>query len=82
MPHTKIYVSDPNIKYFTVDNQDKIIDTGDTNKFVWDMTYVEMDKSKMNNPIFISFNKKHNEKIGKEPVYTPLKCKIIKIETL
>lgn len=82
MPKTKIYLDDPKIKYFTVDNRDKIIDTGDTDKAIWDMTYVEMDKSKMNGNIFISFNKRQNERIGKPPVYTPLNCKIIKIEIL
>lgn len=82
MPKTKIYLDDPKIKYFTVDNRDKIIDTGDTDKSIWDMTYVEMDKLKMNGNIFISFNKRQNERIGKLPVYTPLNCKIIKIETL
>ena len=81
--HTKIHVSNPKIKYFTVNNRDKIIDTGDENIGDWDMTYVEMNKSKMNNDIFVSFNKHHNEKIGKEPIYTSLlNCKITKIETL
>jgi hypothetical protein len=82
MSDTKIHLSNPSIGFFIVDKHDKIIDTGDTHKGDWERTYVEMDKSKMNGEIYVSFNKKQNEKIGKTPVYVELNCKITKIETL
>lgn len=83
MPKTKIHVTNPAIGFFIVDNRDKIIETGDENQKDWERSYVEMNKSKMNNEIFVSFNKKENEKLGKRPVYRPIiNCKITKIETL
>jgi hypothetical protein len=84
MPKTKIHLSNKKIGYFIIDNRGKIIETGDEeHQSDWERTYVEMDKSKMNNDVFVSFNKRENEKIGKQPVYRPiLNCKIIKLEQL
>lgn len=83
MPKTKIYLSNKKIGFFIVDSRDKIIETGDEHQSDWDRSYVEMNKSKMNNEVFVSFNKKENEKLGIRPVYRPIiNCKITKIETL
>ena len=80
---TKIYLSNPNIGYFLVNSKDRIIETGDSNLLDWDSSFVEMHKSKMNNEVHVSFNKVHNEKLGKRPVYRPiLGCKITHIENL
>lgn len=84
MPKTKIHLSNKKIGFFIVDSRDKIIETGDEeHQSDWDRSYVEMNKSKMNNDVFVSFNKRENEEMGKRPVYRPiLNCKIIKIEQL
>lgn len=83
MRKTKIFLSNPQIKYFIVNHLDKIIETGDPNTSDWDSTYVDLDRSKMNKEVYVSFNKKHNEKIGKKPTYVTLNnCIITKIESL
>ena len=80
---TKIYVSNPEIGYFVVDSNDRIIETGDRNELDWDRSFVEMHRSKMNGEIYVSFNKIENDAIGKRPVYRPvLGCEIVYIETI
>jgi len=80
MSKTKIYLSNPKIGFFTVDRRGKILETGDTRKGDWERTYVDLDRSKMNQPVYVSFNKGYNEAVGKEPVFVDLNCKITKIE--
>lgn len=80
---TKIYVSNPDIGYFLVNSKDRIIGTGDSNKLDWDRSFIEMHKSRMNNEVYVSFNKIDNEAIGKRPIYRPiLGCNINKIENI
>lgn len=80
MTRTKLHLNNPKVKYFVINSVGRILSTGDRHKKDWEDVYVHLDLTKIKSPIFVSFNKKENEKIGKEAVYVKLQYSLNKIE--
>lgn len=77
---TKILLDNKEIKYFIINLDGKIIETGDENPDTWEETFVDMDSIEVGKAPKISYNKSQMQRQGKTPVWSYLNYTVKSIE--
>lgn len=81
---TKIYVDNDEIVFFQFNRKGRITangDVDDTSK-TWDSVFIDPTSVNVGECPKISFNKRENERLGKEPAWVRLNYPITKIEKI
>lgn len=79
--HSIVFIDHPEIGYFILNSKGKIVHSEYCYDEIWDGAYLDLSTIKINHHPKVSFNKRENERIGKQAVYDTLSSKVSKYIT-
>lgn len=75
----RLFIDSDEVRFLDINRRGKVTLSGDENKKDWEGVYVDLSKVKVGNQLVVSFNVTQNRRIGIDPVYTPLRYKILNL---